>query len=241
MFMTPVARALAVPFRDRRCGEAAHACVHACAGAHRQHQHDLVGARRPGHAHFDGIEVAAHIAGVDVCQRHVERGTGRTDLLGARHDGQCIAALAGGLALGIRGRIALPAEQFAHRIAAGHVPQRAVFELAGGADDRALAVALDALGRHRHRVEQAARHLQADRVQRFHHRHDVALIAAGERICQHRSYHAAPQRGGRRRAELVEDVFHLGQDATDLNHGVAVVIASKDDARGGTVTSRACP
>jgi len=38
------------------------------------------------------------------------------------------------------------AEQLAHRVAAGHVPQGAVLKLARGADDRALAEALDRFG-----------------------------------------------------------------------------------------------
>ena len=56
------------------------------------------------------------------------RRAGTADLLRRRHDG-----------LGV-------AEQLAHRVAARNVPERAVLELAGRADDGALAVTFDSRG-----------------------------------------------------------------------------------------------
>src|SRR5687767_7797099 len=54
--------AQAVPFADVLGEQPAHACMHAVAGAHRQDEDDLVGRRRAGHAHLDGVELAAHVA-----------------------------------------------------------------------------------------------------------------------------------------------------------------------------------
>jgi len=58
------------------------------------------------------------------------------------------------------------AEQLAHRVAAGHVPQGAVLKLARGADDRALAEALDRFGIAAERCEQPARHVRAPTAER---------------------------------------------------------------------------
>ena len=84
-------------------------------------------------------------------------------------------------------------EQVAHAVAAGHVPERAVLELAGQADQRALAVGLDPAGAAERR-DQARRHLPAERLQRFHHRLDVGDVAAGVGVLQHRRGAAAQER-----------------------------------------------
>ena len=91
--------------------------------------------------------------------RNVEPRARPADLLGRRHDG-----------LGV-------AQQLAHRVAARHVPQRAMLELAGLADDGALAVGLDRLRIAAERRDQALRHLEAERLQRLHHRQDVGAYA----------------------------------------------------------------
>ena len=70
---------------------------------------------------------------------HVEPRSRAADLLGRRHD-----------RLGA-------AQDLAHRIAAGNVPERAVFEFAGRPDDRALAVAFDGFGVAAERGDQSAR------------------------------------------------------------------------------------
>ena len=112
----------------------------------------------------------------------------------------------------------MPTQQFTHRIAAGHMPQRTVLKLTGGADDRALAVTLDTLGRHVHRGQQAARHVQPDGIERLHHRQDVRFVAAGKGVGQHGGNRAAPQWCSGAWPALVPDVFDLGVDASDVDH-----------------------
>ena len=69
--------------------------------------------------------------------------------------------------------------------------------------------------------QQAARHVQPHRVQRLHHRQDVGLIAAGVGVGQHCGDGTAPQRLRGARPTLVVDVFHLGEDTSDVDevHG----------------------
>ena len=122
--------------------------------------------------------------------------------------------------------IAFPAEQFAHCVAGRHMPQRTVFELAVRADDRALAVALEPLQRHAHRAAQLLRHVDADRLQRLHHRKDVLHVAAGEQVGHDDADRTAAQRHGGHRAELVVDVFDVREDAADLDHRVAFAAMS---------------
>src|SRR5688572_28946206 len=73
---------LSIPLADLRGLQPADARMHARAGAHRQDEDDLAGGRRAGHAHFHRVEMAAHVGGVDVRQRHVQAGARRSDLLG---------------------------------------------------------------------------------------------------------------------------------------------------------------
>src|SRR6218665_810685 len=54
--------------------------MEAGAGGHGQDDDEFIGRRRAGHAQLDGVEVAAHIAGVDMGQRHIQRATRRADL-----------------------------------------------------------------------------------------------------------------------------------------------------------------
>jgi len=98
------------------------------------------------------------------------------------------------------------------------MPQRAVLQLAVGADDGALAVGGDLLQRHIHGGVQLVRHVDAHGVEQRHHRQDVGLVAARERIGQHRADGTAHQRGFGTRAELVVDVLDMGEDATDFDH-----------------------
>src|SRR5436853_2886494 len=69
--------AQAVPLVDVFGQQATDTGVHAVAGAHREDEHDLVGGWCAAHPHLDRIELAANVAGVDVGERHVERGAGR--------------------------------------------------------------------------------------------------------------------------------------------------------------------
>src|SRR6202043_2113304 len=105
--------------------QAANASVNAGAGRHDECQQKLVGARRVVESDLHGVEVAAHVGRVDVGDGHVEASAGTTDFLGGGDD-----------RLGAT-------ENFTHGIAAGDVPQGAVLDFSGTADDRALAVAFD--------------------------------------------------------------------------------------------------
>ena len=99
------------------------------------------------------------------------------------------------------------------------MPQRTVFELAVGTDDGTLAVGGDLLDGHVHGGVQPVRHVDAHGVEQRHHRQDVGLVAARERIGQHRADGTAHQRRFGTRAELVVDVLNLGKDASDFDHG----------------------
>ena len=83
--------------------------------------------RGVGDAHLHGVEVAADVGGVDVAEGDVEGGAGAGDLGRGGDDGAALA------------------EELAHGVAAGDVPEGAVLELARLADDGALAVAVDAV------------------------------------------------------------------------------------------------
>ena len=105
--------------------EAADARMYARSRCHHQRQQNLIGPRRIVHAHFHRIKMAAHVRRIDVRDGHIEPRAWTANFLGRRHN---------------RLRAA---ENLAHGVAAGHVPQRAVFEFSGGSDNRALAVAFN--------------------------------------------------------------------------------------------------
>src|SRR6476660_4550026 len=107
-------------------------------------------------------------------------------------------------------------EQVAHAIAAGNVPERAVLELAGEPDQRALAVGLDPV-RAAERLDQARRHLAAERLERFHHRLDVLDVADGVRVPEHRGEAAAAQWLGEARAVVVPDVLDRADELADVD------------------------
>ena len=140
----------------------------AVAGGHRDDQSDLVGRRRTGHAHLDGVEMAAHVAALMlVSGTSSARRAGRPSWSTARSTARCRAGRSSPrpcLAVGVA--VALPAEQLAHRVAAGHMPQRAVLELAGGADDaRPCRRPGDPRPARPSRRRRRARHVDADRIE----------------------------------------------------------------------------
>ena len=61
-----------VPGLDVASGKPAHAVMDARAAGHHQAEQDLVGARPVADADLHGVEMAAHIGGVDMAERHVE-------------------------------------------------------------------------------------------------------------------------------------------------------------------------
>src|ERR1019366_1642436 len=126
---------------------------------------------------------------------------------------------AGRADLGRRGDDRMRAfEQVAHAVAAGHMPERAVLELAGKADQRALAVTLDPR-RAAERFDQARRHLATERLQRFHHRLDVFDVAAGIGIPDNGGGAAAAQRLRQARPVVVPDVFDRDDELAHVDLG----------------------
>jgi hypothetical protein len=102
------------------------------------------------------------------------------------------------------------------------MPQRAMLEFAGRADNRALAVAFDRCMRDSHRRQQPLRHIDTDRLERLHGVLDVGLIATRKRIGHHGSNRAFAQGMRRRRTELVKNVFDVRQHAAYFEHGASV-------------------
>src|SRR6266852_4161672 len=132
---------LAIPSIDLLGTQSAEPLMYAWPTAHRQYVDHLIGRRCARYPHFDRIEMAAHVAGIDMSERHVDRRSGSTHFFRRWHDGQGIARLAPWSAR----RVVFPTECFAHRVAAGSVPQRTVLQFTGGAHDGGFTVALNRL------------------------------------------------------------------------------------------------
>src|SRR5690606_20057630 len=100
-----------------------------------------------GNINLHGVEVPANIAGGDVCEWHIKPGSGAANFLGGRHNGQGATIFEPlghrTLTLLVRRAVSLPAQKLPHGVAAWHVPQGTMFELAGSAHYRALAIAFD--------------------------------------------------------------------------------------------------
>src|SRR5664279_4567436 len=75
---TPSASTLTLPveLRNLVCPQAADARMRARAGGHGDDEHHLVGPRRVGDAHLEGVEMAAHVGGDTVVDRDVDRRAG---------------------------------------------------------------------------------------------------------------------------------------------------------------------
>src|SRR3989338_1933199 len=89
------ASAQAVPLADGVGCQPTHPRVDTGAGTHGKNKDNFVRQGGAGNANFNGIEMAAHITGVDMGHGHVQRGARRTHLFGGGHDGQRVAGLAG--------------------------------------------------------------------------------------------------------------------------------------------------
>src|SRR5688572_7105920 len=179
---------------------------------------DLVGQGRVVQRQCDAVVMRAHVERVLMRERNVDGG-------------------AGGDAFGQRGYPGLAAAgRVAHRIAEyGGQHRYAVFLLAVHADQRGLAVALRLV-----RTEQRDGHggnLAADRDAGVGERAQVWLVAAGERIVDHRhSLDPAQWRLGRRTRFLAHDV-DKGQDTLDEHtiprgRPAAAYVDRADDDKG---------
>src|ERR1700730_17858961 len=92
--------------------EAAHAGVNARACSHHECEEHLVGAGGIGHSDFHGVEMTSYIRSVDVRDGHVKPGAGAADPFGRCYDGFRVA------------------QNLAHCVAAGYVPQGTMLEFA---------------------------------------------------------------------------------------------------------------
>src|SRR5258708_39130463 len=99
--------------------------MHTRSGRHPEREQNVIGARSIRNAYLHRIKMAADVGGVDMGNWNVEARARTANLLRRRHN-----------------RLRAP-EHVTHSVAAGHVPERPVFELSGRAHDRSLAVALD--------------------------------------------------------------------------------------------------
>src|SRR6185369_14608168 len=131
--------------------------------------------------------------------RHIKPGSRATNFFGGSYDGFRVA------------------QNFAHGIAAGHMPQSSVLDFASRADDGTLAVSLDNFGISAQRGDQRARHLKAQRPEVIHETGDLFDILSGKGIVDYSNRSGAAQRSGRNRPTLVEDFFHRREFLANLN------------------------
>ena len=137
-----------------------------------------------------------------MADRHVETRAEGADLHRRGHDGARLA------------------ESLAHGIAARHVPQRAVLDLAFRPDDGALAVAVDR-GTLAERADQAVGQHQAEGLQIVHGALQRRLVAPGEGVLHHGHRRRPPARPVGGGSALVEDLLddETGLADRELRHG----------------------
>src|SRR5581483_7608820 len=112
-------------YRNVRHRQPADARVWSPAGRHNETKRNLIAPRRIPERHLRRAEMTAHITRVDVAQWDHEARARASDGLGRRHN-----------------RLGLT-EHLTHALAAGFVPDGAVFEFPVFTDDDALAVGFD--------------------------------------------------------------------------------------------------
>ena len=121
-----------------------------------------------------------------MAERNVDWRAGAADLHRRRHD-----------SLGL-------AKPLAHGIAARHMPQRGVFQLAAFSGEGRLAIAVDPVHPAK-RGDQLVGHLQSKRLQIVHRRLQVFLPGAGKRVGDNCHNSGTAARCGRWRSVLVMD------------------------------------
>src|ERR1700741_352484 len=164
--------------------------MHARACGHDECQQNFVGAWSIGNANLHRVEVAAHVRGVDMRDGNVEARSRSTYFLGGRDDCFC------------------PAPDFTHSVAPGNVPQRAMLQFAGLANDGALALAFHGLGVAAERRNERFRHVEPERVQIFHEARDLLDISTGEGIANHSERRSPPQRLPGSGTTFMENLFY---------------------------------
>src|SRR3546814_833379 len=112
-------------------------------------------------------------------------------------------------------------------IAARHMPERAVLQLACAADDSSLAEAGDTLRVSAQHVDEALRKIQPQRLQLLHIGLKHVDVAPGKGIGDHRGNAADQQRPRLRRATLVEYLLDGGLNLSHLNGQVVLLQAGR--------------
>ena len=102
--------------------------MNASAGGHYQREQNLIGPRGVGQADLHGVKMTPHVRSVNVRNWHVEPSARAAHFFRRSYDRFCIS------------------KNLAHRVAAGHMPQGAVLDLSGGADNRSLTKPFDDFG-----------------------------------------------------------------------------------------------
>jgi hypothetical protein len=196
--ISPILMVSAAPAPPLKAAAATMA-VAAERNAHGQREDDLVGAGRIVDAHFHAAEMAAHVGRIDMAQRDIEPRPHAADLDRRGHEG---------------GRLA---QQLAHRIAARHMPQRAMFQLAGRADNGALAIGFDRPRVAAQRVNQPPRHIQPQGFQRLHHRCDVRLVGPRIGIFDNRQHRRSADRCVGHGAAFVKNFVYQSVKFADID------------------------
>src|SRR6266853_5505470 len=186
---------------DLRGFETADPGVNARASGHYQGEQNFVGAWGIGQADFHGVEMTSYIRSIDVRDGYIEPCARAANLLRGRHD---------------RFRVA---QNFAHSVAAGYVPQRTVLEFAGGADDSPLAIAFHNLGISAQRGDEGARHFEAQRFEVIHEAGNLFHVYACKWIVDDCQRGGTAQRRGRNRSALVKDFFNRREFLPNLDLG----------------------
>src|SRR5262249_3202753 len=150
---------------------------------------------------FHSVEMASYIRGVDVSDGHVEASARAAHFLGGSDDGFGVS------------------KNLAHGVAAGHVPEGAVLDFTGSADDSSLTVALDGFDISAQGGHKSARHFEAQGLEIVHEAGNVFHVGTGEGIADHDEGCRAPQRHERWWTSFVEDFFDRRQFFSNQHFG----------------------
>src|SRR5215471_14426747 len=198
--------------------ESADARMHARPGGHDERKQNLVGAGSVADANFHRVKMAADVGCIDVSDRNIEPSAGPPDFLRGGNDGFCIA------------------ENLAHRVSPGNMPQRAVLQFASGADDCAFTVAFDRFRVSAQPFDKRARHLHPEGLQVVHKALDPLLVPAGIGVMNYHESGSAALRCGSHRAALVENFLDNDDSFPYLNLRHEPTSYREQDSAAGRVT-----
>src|SRR6516162_8417283 len=178
--------------------------MHTRPGRHHQGQHELIGPGSIGNADFHGIEMASYVRGVDVCDGNIEARARAAHLLCRGHNGFRAA------------------QDLAHCVSAGDVPQRTMLEFARFTNDGALAITFDRFRIATERGNQRLGHIETQWIQILHEACDLLHKVPGKGIVNDRECCGSPLWFVSYGTALVEDFFD-GDDAlanANLRHAI---------------------